>query len=73
MNESLSIRVPPGYGSVQSHPDGSFQVLIPVGSLHDYSDLSREFIALGVGLMFRGRELHGDLREAQNQDTRLAR
>ena len=63
MNEHLSIRIPPGCGSVQSNPDGGFQVLIPVGSLSEYGDLSREFIALGVGLMFRGRELHGDLRK----------
>ena len=69
MSENLSIHVPPGYGSVQSLADGSFQVIIPVGSLPDYRELSQQFIALGVGLMFRGRELHGDLRKTSNQNS----
>ncbi len=72
MSECLSITIPPGYGSVQSLPGGALQVTFPVGSLADYSDLSREFIALGVGLMFRGRELHGDLREKSLSGERSA-
>lgn len=73
MSEHLSIRIPCGYGSVQSLSDGSIQVTIPMGtSLDGYRELSREFIGLGVGLMFRGRELHGDLKDkAQNTGNGL--
>jgi len=69
MSEHLSITIPRGYGQVQSLADGSLQVTVDMGnSLDGYRDLSRSFIELGVGLMFRGRKLHGDLREVRNQD-----
>lgn len=67
MSEQLSITIPRGCGSVQSLADGSLQVTIPCGdSLDGYRDLSRSFIELGVGLMFRGRKLHGDLKDAEH-------
>ena len=70
MSEHLSITIPRGYGQVQSLVDGSLQVTIPMGeSLDGYRELSKALIGVGVGLMFRGRELHGDLRPESNQES----